>query len=128
EAQISSLMRQKDAKLVEIASLRNVLSPIRRLPPEILCEIFELARQVDWDIVRSTYILCQVCVAWQKIAYAHPRLWSALYLSLNEHPHMFKGEAVWVKRWISRSQSTPLDFHFDFTDSYPAVRTAITRI
>ncbi|KAE9395243.1 hypothetical protein BT96DRAFT_885831 [Gymnopus androsaceus JB14] len=122
-AQISELKRQKDAKLAEIASYRNVLSPIRRIPPEILCEIFELARQVNWDIVNSTYILCQVCVAWQKIAHAHPRLWSIICLSPTWQN--INGEVPWVKKWISRSQSLPLDFHLDFTSIYSS---AVTRI
>ncbi|KAE9404860.1 hypothetical protein BT96DRAFT_397355 [Gymnopus androsaceus JB14] len=42
QSQISELTHQKDAKLVEIASLENVLSPIRRVPPEIISEIFDL--------------------------------------------------------------------------------------
>ena len=34
EAQISELMSQKHAKLVEIALLKNILSPVRRVPLE----------------------------------------------------------------------------------------------
>ncbi|KAE9405933.1 hypothetical protein BT96DRAFT_1015195, partial [Gymnopus androsaceus JB14] len=50
-AQISELTLQKDAKLVEIASIQNVLSPVRRVPLEILSEIFELvsAKHYQWD-------------------------------------------------------------------------------
>ncbi|KAE9389366.1 hypothetical protein BT96DRAFT_1003316 [Gymnopus androsaceus JB14] len=43
EAQIFALTRQKYAKLVEIASFRNILPPVRRVPLEILSVIFELA-------------------------------------------------------------------------------------
>ncbi|KAE9399816.1 hypothetical protein BT96DRAFT_939133 [Gymnopus androsaceus JB14] len=43
ENQISELTRQKDAKLVDIASFRNILAPVRRIPLEILSEIFKLA-------------------------------------------------------------------------------------
>ncbi|KAE9404876.1 hypothetical protein BT96DRAFT_972896 [Gymnopus androsaceus JB14] len=67
ESQVSELTRQKDAKLVEIASLKNLLSPIRRVPPEILSEIFELAclpeegkSMYEHDIVQYTSILCSV--------------------------------------------------------------------
>ncbi|KAE9408715.1 hypothetical protein BT96DRAFT_1013332 [Gymnopus androsaceus JB14] len=40
EARISELKRQRDAELVDIASCRNILSPIRQVPLEILLEIF----------------------------------------------------------------------------------------
>ncbi|KAE9408792.1 hypothetical protein BT96DRAFT_778437, partial [Gymnopus androsaceus JB14] len=75
------LTRQRDAKLVDITACRNVLSPIRRVPQEILAEIFDLScRPIDeWhadhDIIRSTSILCRVCVAWRKAAHATPQLW-----------------------------------------------------
>ncbi|KAE9401970.1 hypothetical protein BT96DRAFT_783696, partial [Gymnopus androsaceus JB14] len=82
EKQISELMRQKDAKLVEVTSLRNLLSPIRRIPVEILSEIFELSClpedgifTVNYDIIRYTSMVSRVCVAWRKAAYATPRLW-----------------------------------------------------
>ncbi|KAE9405941.1 hypothetical protein BT96DRAFT_811593, partial [Gymnopus androsaceus JB14] len=78
-ANISELTRQKDAKLVEIALLRNVLAPVRRVPLEILSEIFELvsAQHRRWasDIVSCIFGLSSVCVAWRKAAHASPRLW-----------------------------------------------------
>ncbi|KAE9395954.1 hypothetical protein BT96DRAFT_825505, partial [Gymnopus androsaceus JB14] len=82
EKQISKLTRRRDAKLVEVASLRNVLSPIRRMPVEILSEILELSCTpkdgkftADYDIVRYTSRLSRVCVAWRKVAHSNPRMW-----------------------------------------------------
>ncbi|KAE9395953.1 hypothetical protein BT96DRAFT_778381, partial [Gymnopus androsaceus JB14] len=82
EKQISELTRQRDAKLVEVASLRNVLSPIRRIPVEVLSEILELSCipedgnfTADHDIVRYTSLLSRVCVAWRKAACSNPRMW-----------------------------------------------------
>ncbi|KAE9407294.1 hypothetical protein BT96DRAFT_153052 [Gymnopus androsaceus JB14] len=68
EAQISELTRLKDAKLVELALFRNILSPIRRAPVEILSEIFELACllrmafSIPNMISSYTCILFLVCV------------------------------------------------------------------
>ncbi|KAE9383572.1 hypothetical protein BT96DRAFT_843643, partial [Gymnopus androsaceus JB14] len=85
EAQISELMPQKDAKLVEIASYRNICSPVRRVPQEILSSVLELCClpadgiwSSTYDIIRHTSILSQVCVAWRKAAHSTPRLWSKL--------------------------------------------------
>ncbi|KAE9407297.1 hypothetical protein BT96DRAFT_754615, partial [Gymnopus androsaceus JB14] len=79
---ISELTHQKDAKLVEIASLENLLSPIRRVPPEIISEIFQLAclpeegiSMYKHRIAHYTSTICAVCVAWRKAAHLDPRLW-----------------------------------------------------
>ncbi|KAE9405926.1 hypothetical protein BT96DRAFT_811528, partial [Gymnopus androsaceus JB14] len=79
--QISELTCQKDAKLVEIASLRNVLAPVRRVPLEILTEIFELScipkygPLYDSDLVPDMFMLTSVCAAWRKASHTTPHLW-----------------------------------------------------
>ncbi|KAE9389033.1 hypothetical protein BT96DRAFT_774503, partial [Gymnopus androsaceus JB14] len=78
---ISELTRRKDEQLIEIASFRNILSPIRRIPLELLSEIFELScvPEDGWksscDIVLRTFVICRVCIAWRKAAHSTPRLW-----------------------------------------------------
>lgn len=77
EAQISELMRQKDAKVVEIASVRNVLSPVRRVPLEILSDIFEFSCLPEGGIFSAFHdgifralILTRVCTSWRIAAHA----------------------------------------------------------
>ncbi|KAE9407237.1 hypothetical protein BT96DRAFT_809769, partial [Gymnopus androsaceus JB14] len=81
-AQISELTRQRDAKLAELASFRNIFLPVRRVPVEILSEIFELACLPEDGIFHSKHAialyahnLSSVCAAWRKVALATPRLW-----------------------------------------------------
>ncbi|KAE9404867.1 hypothetical protein BT96DRAFT_916546 [Gymnopus androsaceus JB14] len=131
QSQISELTHQKDAKLVEIASLENVLSPIRRVPPEIISEIFELAclpeegkSMYEHSIAQYTSILCAVCVAWRKVAHATPRLWSELCLSLKGRKPVIP-ELGWVKEWIHRSQGLPLDLYLNF-DTRSGISPAIS--
>ncbi|KAE9399804.1 hypothetical protein BT96DRAFT_881805, partial [Gymnopus androsaceus JB14] len=82
ESQISELTHRRDAKLVEIASLRNILAPVRRIPLEILSEIFSLSCIPDhgvwrdnFNLSRKMYIICGVCVAWREATHGTPRLW-----------------------------------------------------
>ncbi|KAE9393191.1 hypothetical protein BT96DRAFT_829588, partial [Gymnopus androsaceus JB14] len=82
EKQISELTRQKDAELAEVASFRNILSPIRRIPLEVLSDILELSCTpkdgnftADHDIIRYTSMVSRVCVAWRKAAHSNPRMW-----------------------------------------------------
>ncbi|KAE9407295.1 hypothetical protein BT96DRAFT_153141 [Gymnopus androsaceus JB14] len=119
EAQISSELRlQRDAKFVELASIRNILSPVRRIPVEILSEIFELARLPEDGIFHSnhtivlyTYNVSSVCAAWRKTALATPRLWSKLCFDWEIYTKTVATKVEWVKEWIDRSQSLPLDVY-----------------
>ncbi|KAE9383443.1 hypothetical protein BT96DRAFT_1009167 [Gymnopus androsaceus JB14] len=127
-AQISKLTLQKDAKLVEIASLRNVLASVRRVPLEILTEIFELVlgnRQWRSDIVPHIFRLSSVCAAWRKAVHATPRLWSTLCISLEKV--VLGPELIWVEDWIIRSQMVPLDLYLDFYfDKYDESRDVLS--
>ncbi|KAE9403080.1 hypothetical protein BT96DRAFT_917705 [Gymnopus androsaceus JB14] len=117
--QISELTCRKDAKLTEITSLQNILSPIRRAPLEILSEIFELSClpkdgvfRAACKVMRHSLILTAVCAAWRKAAHSTPRIWSTICLVINDNN---KGlEKDWVVDWIIRSQSFPLDLYLDF--------------
>ncbi|KAF5365151.1 hypothetical protein D9757_011775 [Collybiopsis confluens] len=119
ESKISELQRQKASKLVELSFLHNVLAPIRRIPPEILSEIFCLFcysnvyndYTSDWffpeirHLNKSIGILMAVGIAWKNVVDATPALWSRFALS---------GRDIWVKdawleRWLSRSHGHPLD-------------------
>ncbi|KAE9398851.1 hypothetical protein BT96DRAFT_994552 [Gymnopus androsaceus JB14] len=122
EAQISELMRHRDARLVEIASCRNILSPIRRMPLEILSKIFQLSCLPDdgtwshrYNLSSKVYAICGVCVAWRKAFHGTPRLWTKLCLNRKKHHKAFWGEVEYIHEWISRSGSLPLDFYLDIS-------------
>ncbi|KAE9407239.1 hypothetical protein BT96DRAFT_150934 [Gymnopus androsaceus JB14] len=121
EAQISELTCQRDSKLVELASFRNIIAPIRRIPMEILSEIFELAHLPNdgifhskHDIVLYTHNFSSVCAAWRKVALATPRLWSKLCFHEGYKSKPFESKAEQVKEWINRSRGLPLDVYLCF--------------
>ncbi|KAE9408791.1 hypothetical protein BT96DRAFT_671877 [Gymnopus androsaceus JB14] len=108
---------QRDAKLVDIAACRNVLSPIRRVPSEILAEIFCLSYRPNgnwsayYDIIRSTSILCRACVAWRKAAHATPQLWSTLCLNAENNCKFLHRQFGWLEKWVDRCQGHSLDLY-----------------
>ncbi|KAE9382538.1 hypothetical protein BT96DRAFT_747313, partial [Gymnopus androsaceus JB14] len=61
--------------------VRNLLSPIRRIPLELLSGIFQLSCTPEdgWDsshdIVNRISVLCRVCIAWRRAALSTPQLW-----------------------------------------------------
>ncbi|KAJ7157392.1 hypothetical protein C8R46DRAFT_860111, partial [Mycena filopes] len=58
---------------------RAILSPVRRVPPELLCEIFSLTVQNDGDAPKQPpWYLGQVCGLWRHSALSLPSLWSSI--------------------------------------------------
>ncbi|KAF9036002.1 hypothetical protein BDP27DRAFT_1245452, partial [Rhodocollybia butyracea] len=83
----SELTNLKDLKVVRIASLQNILTPICRMPLEIVSEIFMVYCSINhmyrWrgGVHQGTctrIILTSVCAAWRNAALATPELWSEL--------------------------------------------------
>ncbi|KAJ3743959.1 hypothetical protein DFH05DRAFT_1446353 [Lentinula detonsa] len=132
DAQISELRRQRDAKALEIASHKNLLSPVHQLPIEVLSKIFELSCSPDadiapeHDIIRRTFVLSKICVHWRKVAHDTPRIWSRLCLSESQHLKAITGDVVWVGEWLSRSRGLPIELHLNFLNPYSR-RQDITR-
>ncbi|KAF5356417.1 hypothetical protein D9758_009465 [Tetrapyrgos nigripes] len=107
---------------------RESLSPIRKLPTEIMCEIFlryqdlhdsgmEDGRFLEplhdpWHSspsrVLTALTLSSVCRLWRTISISTPQLWSRFLLVLAENckalPHL-------LELYLSRSKQAPLSFH-----------------
>ncbi|KAJ7121847.1 hypothetical protein C8R43DRAFT_72627 [Mycena crocata] len=100
EAEIDRLTTMRDQLVSERAALKafvadcqHVVSPVRRLPPEILTEIFDMcgppnpvyfsvketpAQEMYRVAQRHLLDLSQVCFHWHAVSMTTPRLWSTL--------------------------------------------------
>ncbi|KAJ7590454.1 hypothetical protein C8J56DRAFT_826342 [Mycena floridula] len=86
---LEELVRQRARKEREVEEYKLVLHPIRRLPEEILCEIFltfvneDLEEDLDdttLDASSTIWILPQVSAHWRSIAVSFARMWSTVRL------------------------------------------------
>ncbi|KAF9067697.1 hypothetical protein BDP27DRAFT_1296055 [Rhodocollybia butyracea] len=122
-------------RIDELEKLKNALSPIRRVPFDILSEIFILSccdkdfgnrpKQTTTAIRYTPLILASVCVAWKTVTHKTPEIWAVLYLRLGDTKSRCKDQA-WVQRWISRSRGLPLELHLQYSSGYiyfPLYRT-----
>ncbi|KAJ7023844.1 hypothetical protein C8F04DRAFT_1133442 [Mycena alexandri] len=74
------------------ARTRAPLSPLRRMPPEVLGEIFswtmspvlDRLRRGRIDTSRSPWLLTQICSAWRRVAVSTPSLWSQVTIDYPE--------------------------------------------
>ncbi|KAF7290380.1 F-box domain-containing protein [Mycena chlorophos] len=138
DAKIADLQRSIDALIVErdavasfVESHQQLLSPIRRVPPELLQEIF-IACLPSTDLAamsasEAPLLLTGVCSRWRDIATATPRLYSHfhVYCALpgqdDHYPDTRKQAFAWrldtMKLWITRSHPLPLSISFSCSQS-----------
>ncbi|KAL0946505.1 hypothetical protein HGRIS_012721 [Hohenbuehelia grisea] len=120
-----------------VAALQSVFSPVRRLPPEIIMEIFRVCAdtheaQETPGVPRSYclkrnehlkgvhYTLSHVCVHWRNVALSTPSLWSKLDISL------YLRDASYCEEWdraqeamrvyLERSGNYPLTLNIEVPD------------
>ncbi|KAJ7154060.1 hypothetical protein C8R46DRAFT_808430, partial [Mycena filopes] len=94
---------------------QSLLTPIRRLPSEILVEIFQLC----WILQRAMTTLAhgpiltlsQVCIRWHSVALGTPSLWNDIVLNgvLWATPECFDLAMRVLRFALERSANHPLD-------------------
>lgn len=78
---------ERDSLEREIEKCNSIWSPIRKLPLEILAEIFQLACEESFNELRDTYrtipifptvpfLLASICSLWRKVVFTTPHIWS----------------------------------------------------
>lgn len=114
-----------------------LLSPIRRLPTDILHSIFHHCLPTRRDPIMSAteapILLTHICRAWRQIAYSSPTLWARLYITFSDEDALVdSGQISYgltkqnisdtlrlrcaaVKEWLSRSGACPLSISLSYT-------------
>ncbi|KAJ6561809.1 hypothetical protein B0H19DRAFT_943958 [Mycena capillaripes] len=89
-----------------------LLSPIRRIPDDILREIFVSCLPQTHNAVisprKAPLLLCDVTSGWRYVALSTPQLWSSLHLVIPGSREQTENISFLVERWIARSGMRPL--------------------
>ncbi|KAJ7631342.1 hypothetical protein DFH06DRAFT_702627 [Mycena polygramma] len=118
KAELEKLQQERDALDVEIRKHEGALSPLRRLPTEIICLIFMFATAPYIDLLSvkdGPWVLSAVCSRWRTILLSQPHFWSSLALDFTDHPPespSLKGLVPMLAAQLERSQSLPLNITF----------------
>ncbi|KAI0355357.1 hypothetical protein OH77DRAFT_1504200 [Trametes cingulata] len=101
-AAIRDMERELAAVEDRLALTKAYVSPIKRLPHELLRHIFLFNFE---DCAWSAWVLSAVCAVWRKVALSMPTLWSKIRLVTTQ-----ASSAETIRLWLERSGRTvPLD-------------------
>src|SRR5882724_9078268 len=100
------VLRQKREALFKFTVEHNaILAPIRRLPLELLTDVFARCSPPSriWEEQEAPLLCAQVCAGWRKAAVATQHLWSSIRVSYHGCLNMSLYET-----WLSRANSCAL--------------------
>ncbi|KAJ7212636.1 hypothetical protein GGX14DRAFT_564385 [Mycena pura] len=88
-----------------------LVSPMRRLPDDILREVFvETLPSTRNTAIISTegpLLLCRVCKLWRSIALTTPRLWASVHIVVPDRARIHRLIDI-LRSWLGRSGTVPL--------------------
>ncbi|KAJ7218749.1 hypothetical protein C8J57DRAFT_1732202 [Mycena rebaudengoi] len=117
---LKPLVDERNATADRILRHQSVFSVTRRVPPEILGEIFLLTLPSQKDVMSdeascvdsSPWLVGRICSRWREIALALPELWTTVsingYDGPNAHPSLL---LRWVKMLLHRSANQLLHIY-----------------
>ncbi|GJJ14768.1 hypothetical protein Clacol_009036 [Clathrus columnatus] len=103
----------------EMTLIRGLIAPIRRLPSDLLREVFLTCFEHS---ASSAWTLAAVCSTWRRLALSVPILWSKIRLELtqNDSPDI-------IRLWVERSGlRCPLDIEITLQVSSNPATTSVT--
>ncbi|KAJ7359294.1 hypothetical protein DFH08DRAFT_769191 [Mycena albidolilacea] len=111
DERIRELSAQRDQIQDYIGSHKALISHPRRLPVDILREIFVACLPVDRNAVMSAQeaplLLGRICSAWRSIVLTTPRLWASLHASFDYIAAKSQRKFA-VAEWLGRSAACPI--------------------
>ena len=127
----------------------TILSPARRLPPDVLHEIFFHCLPIHHNPImkssESPLLLTRICSSWRAIALSSPRIWSKVYIPLPGDPSIsssygtindettlsirrqrfagiLRSRCGAVRRWLERSGACPLSLSVTYPSNCSGIQ------
>ncbi|KAJ7166995.1 hypothetical protein C8R46DRAFT_1351190 [Mycena filopes] len=112
QSALAKLVQRLDEASEAVAQYRAVISPVRRMPPELIAEILTWAHlaserddpgtDVDLKWTPPPWHLAQICRAWRETALSLPSLWTCITASAALPIEL-------IETQLERSAAAPLD-------------------
>lgn len=113
EKKLSVLSRRRDERCARKKSFLGILSPLRRIPPELIAEMmysFVFGPSGDFS---NIIVLGHICRSWRRILYSTPKLWT----SLNMNPLLSASKDVFSS-WLGMSGGLPVSLNISDNNAF----------
>ncbi|KAF8955981.1 hypothetical protein BDZ97DRAFT_1853913 [Flammula alnicola] len=140
KAEYRELFSQHEELTREIEEYRALISPVRRLPIDILQEIFCHCLPTEHNALMSHHdapvLLARICSSWRSIALSTPELWSSIHIPVppfsrsrffyrNYDEEAYKTDTINLvakrsaaaREWLARSCACPLSISLHDADA-----------
>ncbi|KAK7043011.1 hypothetical protein VNI00_008749 [Paramarasmius palmivorus] len=124
KASLFALERKRDGLKKKIAIFRSLMSPIHRLPPEVLRMIFPLTLVggVNWldpSFTAPALVLSATCGRWRSIVLSTPSIWSRIGIDAEqwEEKKDTLGLSHLIRLFLERSDQALLTIELCFGDT-----------
>ncbi|KAF7314718.1 F-box domain-containing protein [Mycena kentingensis (nom. inval.)] len=101
-----------DAACAELAAHKALISPMRRMPDDVLRAVFlhtlPKTRNVVLGPKEGPLLLSLVCRRWRDVALSTPRLWASLHIVIPTTSATANALQSVVGAWLSRTGAVPL--------------------
>ncbi|KAJ6477165.1 hypothetical protein C8R47DRAFT_1220096 [Mycena vitilis] len=126
DSQMRDLARIRSQERGLIIALKQAIAPIRKLPAELVVEIFTYSISPSFSI-KSVLVVCQVCAYWRQLAQTTPKLWTAL-LPLDLKKPASDAYVAMAKTFLERSAplSIPVVMNYTKSCSQPLVELILS--
>lgn len=135
---------KRDQEIKHIKVLKSILSPFRRVPTDVLCEIFErclpeMSTGGKMNVLSNfdaPLLLCHVCSEWRRTALGFPPLWKSVALVANCWYDLETKVAMSVRPSVARilasrlprAGSGPLSLSLDLRHQGPSNLTSMSTV
>ncbi|KAJ6537312.1 hypothetical protein DFH09DRAFT_1178439 [Mycena vulgaris] len=126
---LENLTDERDGLNAYVAGHKALISPVRRLPIDIIQEIFAACMPTHRNCVMSAreapVLLGRICGSWRTLSLATPRLWASLHVVEPTRPFansnisdaLFEAKVTQrqetAKTWLGRSGQCPLSISLE---------------
>ncbi|KAJ7890354.1 hypothetical protein B0H13DRAFT_877524 [Mycena leptocephala] len=118
---LEELTRKRDELTEYIDAHLALVSPVRRLPEDVVRAIFMAcmpsARNAVMSPTDSPLLLSRICSAWRQLALSTPQLWASLHIVVLMPPKLEELTQN-VTAWLSRSGIVPLSISLVLSQPY----------
>ncbi|KAJ7314378.1 hypothetical protein DFH08DRAFT_895315 [Mycena albidolilacea] len=115
---LTKLFEERESLDAEVRKHEGALSPLRRMPVEIISLIFKFAapfRSYVMNVKEGPWTLSAVCSRWRTIALSQPNLWTDFVLNFvddRDSPESAGRILPLIEAHLERSQKLPLTIKF----------------